>query len=91
MIVSYRQGSLADVRAAYDVFVATTADLEQRMGVPDDQNSWLDEAFAADYWQRRRPLFEHLTRTSEHFCLAEIDGDDGFAIDDTAGTEGGEA
>jgi GNAT superfamily N-acetyltransferase len=45
------------------------------MGVVDDNNSWLNESYAADYWQRRRPLFEHLTTSGEHFWVAEIDGD----------------
>ena len=75
MSVTIRRGELADVESAYRVFVATTADLEQRMGVPDDQNSWLDEAFVDNYWQRRRSLFEHLTRTAESFWLAELDGE----------------
>jgi GNAT superfamily N-acetyltransferase len=73
--VTYRQGSLADVRAAYDVFVPTTGDVERRLGMPDDHNRWLDEAFVADYWERRRSLFEHLTSAGEYFWLAEIDDD----------------
>lgn len=74
MSIVFRRGDLEDVAAAYAVFVATTADLERRMGVPDENNSWLDEAYAADYWQRRRSLFEHLTTTGEHFWIADVEG-----------------
>lgn len=48
----------------YDVFVQTTIDLEQRMGLPDADIYWLDPAFVASYWQRRQSLFEHLARTA---------------------------
>lgn len=73
MTATIRQGTLGDVPATYDVFVQTTADLERRMGIPDSDNSWLDAAFVADYWERRRTLFEHLTSNAEHFWVAEID------------------
>lgn len=72
--VSFRRGNLDDARAIYEVFVRTTADLERRMRVPDASNIWLDPAFVASFWERRRALFEHLTRTAEHLWVAEQDG-----------------
>jgi len=70
-----RPGTLADLPAAYDVFVQTTAEAERRAGSADSANVWLDPAFVAGYWERRRPLFEHLTRPGGAFWVAERDGD----------------
>jgi len=67
-------GTLDDLDAAYDVFVRATADLERRVGTPDDANVWLDPSFAARYWERRRPLFVHLSRPGGAFWVAEVDG-----------------
>jgi GNAT superfamily N-acetyltransferase len=74
MPANYRPGSVEDGPAVYDVFVQTTIDLEQRMGLPDADINWLDPAFVARYWQRRQSLFEHLARTSDQFWVAEVDG-----------------
>ena len=35
MAITFRPGEVADGPAVYDVFVQTTIDLEQRMGLPD--------------------------------------------------------
>lgn len=74
MTIAFRPGAPEDGRAVYDVFVETTADLERRMGAPDDKNIWLDPAFVAEYWERRQSLFAHLARTAEQFWVAEQDG-----------------
>lgn len=74
MPLSLRPGSVNDALAVYDVFVQATADLDQRMGLPDADNHWLDPAFVASYWQRRQSLFEHLARTADQFWVAEQDG-----------------
>ncbi len=71
---TFRRGTLADLRAVYDVFTETTADIERRMGTPENKNIWLDAAFVADYWERRQSLFMHLTRTAEQFWVAEQNG-----------------
>jgi GNAT superfamily N-acetyltransferase len=63
-----------DLAAVYDVFVQTTADLEHRIGTPEGERLWTDPACVADYWERTRPLFAHLTRTAEQFWVAEHDG-----------------
>jgi len=72
--ITFRSGTLDDVRAAYDVFVLTTADLERRTGLAESEVVWSDSAFVESYWVRRKPLFEHLTRTAEHFWVAESEG-----------------
>lgn len=69
-----RSGVASDAEGVYDVFVRATADLNQRMGLPDADNHWLDPAFVASYWQRRQSLFEHLARTADQFWVAEVDG-----------------
>ena len=69
-----RPGVASDAEGVYDVFVRATADLNQRMGLPDADNHWLDPAFVASYWQRRQSLFEHLARTADQYWVAEVDG-----------------
>jgi GNAT superfamily N-acetyltransferase len=69
-----RPGTLDDLRAVYDVFVRTTADLERRLGTPEGLNMWTDPALIADYWARHRTLFEHLTRSGDQFWVAEDEG-----------------
>jgi GNAT superfamily N-acetyltransferase len=69
-----RPGVASDAEGVYDVFVRATADLNQRMGLTDDDNRWLDPAFVASYWQRRQSLFEHLARTADQYWVAEYDG-----------------
>jgi ribosomal protein S18 acetylase RimI-like enzyme len=71
---NYRHGTLDDLAAVYDVFTQTTADLERRMGTPDERNIWIDPDFIENYWRRRRSLFEHITNTAEYFWVAENDG-----------------
>ena len=74
MAITFRPGEVADGPAVYDVFVQATADLNQRVGLPEADNFWLDPAFVASYWQRRQSLFEHLARTADQFWVAEVDG-----------------
>lgn len=74
MPTTFRPGEVADGPAVYDVFVQTTIDLEQRMGLSDADIMWLDSAFVASYWQRRQSLFDHLARTADQFWVAEQDG-----------------
>jgi GNAT superfamily N-acetyltransferase len=74
MPTTFRPGEVADGPAVYDVFVQATADLNQRVGLPDADNYWVDPAFVASYWQRRQSLFEHLARTADQFWVAVQDG-----------------
>lgn len=74
MATTYRPGVVADGPAVYNVFVESTIDLEQRMGLPAADIIWLQPDFVASYWQRRQSLFDHLARTADQFWVAEQDG-----------------
>ena len=74
MIHTYRPATMADIRAVYDVFTRTTADLERRMGSLENAEMWTEPAFVEDYWQTRGPLLEHLARNADRFWVAELDG-----------------
>lgn len=73
MSVVFRPGTLADTRAVYDLFEASLLDLSRRLGVMAVTGGD-DPAVLAQLWDERRPLFEHLARTAEHFWVAEADG-----------------
>jgi GNAT superfamily N-acetyltransferase len=57
----------------YDVFLASIIDLSQRLNVMGITNG-SDPAVMAQLRARRRPLFDHLARTAEHFWIAEQAG-----------------
>jgi hypothetical protein len=44
------------------------------MGTPEGVPIRTDPALIADYWERHRTLFGHLTRSAEQFWVAEDDG-----------------
>jgi hypothetical protein len=69
-----RRGTMEDSYGSYLVFAAAVDDLIKRMGLaePGDENED-KEKLLAEYWERRRPLFEHLARTADEFWLAERD------------------
>lgn len=71
---TFRPGTLDDCRAAYDVFRFTTADAERLAGNPENADFWTNPVTAEEFWQRRRPLFEHLTREADQFWVAEHEG-----------------
>ena len=73
MTPTYRVGTAEDAPAVYEVFVHAIAELERRSGMPEIDNMWMDPATVAEYWERKRPLFEHLARTAEQFWVAEHD------------------
>jgi GNAT superfamily N-acetyltransferase len=66
----FRRGRLEDSYAVYTIFARTIDDFARRTfpqaPSPDgDIDAW---------WERRRPLFEHLARTAEEFWIAEEGG-----------------
>jgi GNAT superfamily N-acetyltransferase len=73
MPIIYRPGTPADSRAVFDIFEAALIDLGQRLGMMAITGG-RDPAELEQLWERRRPLFEHLARTAEHFWIAEGDG-----------------
>jgi GNAT superfamily N-acetyltransferase len=72
MSISIRRGTIEDSYACFLVFSFAVDDLIKRLGLaePDDEDI-SDETVLAPYWERRRPLFEHLARTSDEYWLAE--------------------
>lgn len=73
MPILYRPGTAADNRALFTLLRAALADLGQRANIVTVEQ--LDDAESSERaWQRRRGLFEHLTRTGDQFWVAERDG-----------------
>lgn len=73
MSITYRPGAFDDSLAVFDVFQEAILDLSQRTGVMAVSGGH-DPDVLAEMWPRRRPLWEHLARTAEHFWIAERDG-----------------
>lgn len=71
MSTTYRPGTLADSRPAIKVLVQSLADLNRR-NHPEDVGAHPE--FLTLAFERYQPLFDHLARTAEHFCVAEQDG-----------------
>lgn len=73
MPVTYRKATHEDNFTTFTIFRKSIEDLGQRMGViaiaggrdPEKMNQ---------LWERRRPLWEHLTNSSDQYWLAEKDG-----------------
>jgi GNAT superfamily N-acetyltransferase len=73
MTFVYRPGTAADSFAAFQIFREAVMDLGQRQGVAAVTGGG-DPGFVDELWEQRRPLFEHLAASAEHFWLAEQDG-----------------
>ncbi len=73
MTIRYRQGTLADSKTVFDIFVRSLTDLGQRMGMPTITGGD-DPDVMERLWETRRSLFEHLGHTCEAFWIAERSG-----------------
>src|SRR5262245_39739669 len=73
MSLSFRPGVIDDSRAVFEVFQEAILDLSERTGVMAVSGGH-DPVVLSEMWERRRPLWEHLARTAEHFWIAERDG-----------------
>lgn len=74
-----RPGTLDDTYATFLIVEEAIADLLPRLGM-DEPTSFADPEKLAQMWEKRRSLFEHLTRTAYQFWVAEQDGEPvGFA------------
>ena len=69
--VMARRGTSADSRACFDLFIASVADLGQRLGVETITGG--TEALDS-LWVKRKPLFDHLAETADQWWIAEQDG-----------------
>jgi GNAT superfamily N-acetyltransferase len=75
MSISIRRGTIEDSYACFLVFSLAIDDLIKRLGIeePSEENIE-DETLLAPYWERRKPLYEHLAQTADEYWLAERDG-----------------
>ncbi|MGH2520893.1 MAG: GNAT family N-acetyltransferase [Anaerolineales bacterium] len=71
--ITFRPGTLDDSYTAFQIFEYSVLDLSQRLGVMAITGGG-DPAVLEKLWESRRPLFEHLGRTAEHFWIAEAGG-----------------
>jgi GNAT superfamily N-acetyltransferase len=71
--LTFRPGDSSDSYLVFQIFEETLADLSRRLGSATP-TSWQDPAALARTWEQRRPLYEHLARTAEHFWIAEHNG-----------------
>jgi GNAT superfamily N-acetyltransferase len=71
--VTYREGTLADSRAAFDVFLEAILDLAHRHGLGVHIETDTPEKIEK-LWNERRGLFEHMANHAESFWIAEEDG-----------------
>src|SRR4051794_18514306 len=74
MSIIFRRGTLNDNSSAFRVFQYAIAHLLHRQGVPDVQYPPVQEEIEQE-WNKLRSLYEHLTRTAEHYWVAEEDGE----------------
>ncbi|MEO5885915.1 MAG: GNAT family N-acetyltransferase, partial [Candidatus Limnocylindrales bacterium] len=66
-MVRFREGTPADSRLAYDIFVPTIDELAGRTGGTANATA----AMPSIAWELRRPLFEHLAATADAWWFAE--------------------
>lgn len=71
--ITYELGSIDDNYAAFLLFEEALADLVSRFGFAGT-TSWEDADKLAGMWQKRRPLYEHISQTSDQFWLAKQNG-----------------
>ncbi len=68
--VTFLPGSLADGYETFLIFEETLSDLIKRLGFAG-ATSWGDTDKLQAMWQKRRPLYTHLSHTAEQFWLAK--------------------
>ena len=71
--ITYEQGYSSDNYEVFMLFEETLADFTQRLGFADSTR-WDDTDKLKNLWRLRRPLYDHIAQTSEHFWLAKQDG-----------------
>ncbi len=73
MTITYREGTIEDSYAVFQVFVKTIMDYSERMNVMGITGG-NDPEVMKSLWERRKSMFEFLARTASHFWVAEQDG-----------------
>jgi len=74
MAITYRNGTLADSYAVFQVFTQAITDLGERTNVMAITGGD-DPEMLKSLWQRRQPMFEFLAKTAAEFWVAEKDGE----------------
>ncbi|MEW6084618.1 MAG: GNAT family N-acetyltransferase [Chloroflexota bacterium] len=74
MTITYREGTIEDSHAVFQVFVKTIMDYSGRMNVMGITGGE-DPQVLKSLWERRKTMFEFLARTASHFWVAEHDGE----------------
>ena len=74
MTITYREGTIEDSHAVFQVFVKTIMDYSERMNVMGITGGD-DPEVLKSLWERRRTMFEFLAQTASHFWVAEQDGE----------------
>jgi GNAT superfamily N-acetyltransferase len=73
MSITYRRATTADDLTTFNICRKALEDFSQRMGVQAITGA-NDPETRAKLWDIRRPFWEHLSRTSDNYWLAEKDG-----------------
>jgi GNAT superfamily N-acetyltransferase len=72
MTITYREGTIEDSHAIFQVFVKTIMDYSERMNVMGITGG-NDPEVLKSLWERRKTMFEFLARTASQFWVAEED------------------
>lgn len=72
MTITYRQGTVEDTLAVYQVFTQALIDLGERTNVMAITGG-NDPVVLQSLWERRKPLFDFLAQDFAHFWVAEQD------------------
>ena len=72
MPITYRRATIADDFTTYTIFRESIADFGQRTGVTTITGATDAEHFAT-LWERRQPLWAHLSQSSDQYWLAEAE------------------
>ena len=74
MAITYRQGTLEDSHAVFQIFVKSLIDYGERTNVMAITGG-RDPQVLESLWQRRKSMFEFLARNASQFWVAEKDGE----------------
>lgn len=73
-MISYRRAAPEDDLITFNIFQKSLMDFSERMGVQAITGG-NDPQKMRELWESRRPFWEHLSRTSDNYWIAEKDGE----------------
>ncbi len=74
MTVEYRRARPEDNPVTFTIFRRSLMDFSERMGVQAITGG-NDPQKMQELWESRRPFWEHLSRTSDNYWIADMDGE----------------